>query len=100
MPVQKPDLAEQYGFSGFGGGPILEEYPVNRPQDGHLPQAPNGMNGAPAPPPHRTVANNPNVIKLGSGESQAPAVGGGKLSRNDTKEEKRKSWFKRRFSKD
>jgi hypothetical protein len=115
-PVMKPDLGEQYGFSGFGNGPqpILEEFNGN----GAGPGAPNGnyygqnngasmpppvpaKTGPPPPPPH-----NPNMIKLSNttsnGQGPPPASGGrpNVLSRKATDDsDKRRSWFKRRFSK-
>ncbi|KAL5416203.1 hypothetical protein PMIN03_002241 [Paraphaeosphaeria minitans] len=103
----KPDMGEQYGSIAFGSGRIQEEFhngmgPVN---NGYAVQRPNGTlnygaptapmrQGPPAPPVH---ANKP--IKLtksndaGAAESR-PAP----LQQQST--EKRKSWFKRRFSKD
>jgi hypothetical protein len=116
-PVRQPDLGEQYGFSGFGGNPqpILEEFPGNGNGNGngYYPQQQqqygNG-NGGPPPVPRKAPApaNNPNVIKLsGAQNGGAPAVGGGSggrpavLARNGSEAgDKRKSWFKRRFSKD
>jgi len=94
-PVGRPD-AEQYGFQGFGGGPILEEYPA--PQNmGYPVQPPNGANGYGAPPPVPAKAQ---PIKLGQ-SSGAPSASEGRpdvLQRQNT--DKRRSWFKRRFSKD
>ena len=115
-PVRKPDLGEQYGFQGFGGnphvqfqGPIIEEY-----SNGTAPSSNGGYNhqqqysgsygappvprkGGPPVPPH-----NPNTIKMTNPQESSPAVNGGGrptvLTRNNT--DKRKSWFKRRFSKD
>lgn len=102
-PVAKPDLGEQYGFSGFGGGPILEEHPGSGLQNGYFQQQQqqysNNSNVAP-PVPAKTQppVNNPNVIKLSN--SQAAANEDGRpniLQRNSSN--KRKSWLKRRFSK-
>jgi len=112
-PVGKPDLGEQYGFTGFGGnpqlqGPILEEYSngTGPSNNGHPQQHYNGSygpppvprkGGPPVPPPH-----NPNMMKLGNSQGAPPVANPGArpnvLARNNT--EKRKSWFKRRFSKD
>jgi hypothetical protein len=105
------DPAEQYGFQGFGGGPILEEYPAAHNQGGYPVQpshgannfngqnAYNGQNGYGAPPPVPVKAA---PIKLGQSDGAPPANGGGgrapELQRQNT--DKRKSWFKRRFSKD
>lgn len=109
-PVRHPDLGEQYGFTGFGGGPqpILEEYgnTYGPPNNGFFQQQHTA--GNPPPVPTKSVnpppQSNPNVIKLTNSQGQgAPAVGGGKpnvLSRKSTeKSDKRQSWFKRRFSK-
>lgn len=110
-PVSKPDLGEQYGFHGFGNGPqpILEDYATGTgPSDnGYYAQQYNGANipppvpakTGPPPPPH-----NPNMIKLTNSQGQGPApAGGGRpnvLARKSTDaSEKRRSWFKRRFSK-
>jgi hypothetical protein len=108
-PVKQPDrdLGEQYGFSGFGGGPqpILEEYGNRQGYPGNAIFQQQHSN-LPPPLPAKTnapPANNPNVIKLSNSQGQgAPAVGGDRpnvLSRKST-EDKRKSWFKKRFSKD
>ncbi|KAF2498552.1 hypothetical protein BU16DRAFT_558608 [Lophium mytilinum] len=118
LPVQKPvqnipDGAE-YGFNGFGGtpqfqGPILEEYgngnnATYAPRNGGPPPT-NGMHFQPGaanlPPPVPAKTTGP--IKLGGNYSeQPPQVDAGArpntLQRQNT--DKRKSWFKRRFSKD
>lgn len=110
----KPDLGEQYGFSGFANGPqpILEEFNRAGPgaQNGYYYGQNNGANipppvpakaGPPPPPPH-----NPNMIKLSKTTSPTggpPPASGGRpnvLTRNSTADsDKRRSWFKRRFSK-
>jgi hypothetical protein len=105
--AMKPDMGEQYGFNGFGGTPIQEEYHqgMGPASNGYAVQRPNGTlnyrappvpmkQGPPPPPVH---ANKP--IKLTSSNDvpnaeSRPAL----LQRQST--EKRKSWFKRRFSKD
>jgi hypothetical protein len=117
MPVQKPVQnvpdGEQYGFSGFGGGaqfqgPILEEFgnanhTHYNPRNGGPPPN-NGMhfqpNAANIPPPVSAKTTGP--IKLGGQYSEQPPQddGGARpntLQRQNT--DKRKSWFKRRFSK-
>lgn len=108
----KPDLAEAYGFNGFGGapqfqGPILEEHGSGSPAYGHpgYGQSHPGMAGggppfqgndagAPFPPPHGVRQEAPRVpIKLGNSgnvSSFSPSI---------TKSEKRRSWLQRRFSK-
>ncbi|XPS93702.1 hypothetical protein M3J09_003045 [Ascochyta lentis] len=103
MPVRPPqgDMSEQYGANGYGG-PIREEY--GQQQGGHLPnQQPQQFGGAPPPPPHAAKTVPPRVpIKLGGGEGGAePAGRPGVLRKESTGgEDKRRSWFKRRFSKD
>jgi hypothetical protein len=120
-PVTKPDLSEQYGFAGFGGapqfqGPILEYENNNeasyRQQNGagpssnggYFPQRQNGANVPPPVPAKLHSPNNPNVIKLSGGYSQPLGQSSGNaptrpMTRSNTGE-KKKSWFKRRFSKD
>ena len=122
--VPKPDLAEQYGFSGFGGapqfqGPILEEFDNGSPaygQPGYGQGNPNGGrpyqgNGvAPPPPVHGASPREippPVPIKLGpsaggTAYNKGPVYSNGnarpsQLDRSDTGE-KRKGWLKRRFS--
>ncbi|KAF2750733.1 hypothetical protein M011DRAFT_182019 [Sporormia fimetaria CBS 119925] len=118
-PVKRPDLGEQYGFSGFGQGPqaTLDDFgntnnhalngsgypPAQYPQT-YARQSPNKMAGP-------SGSNNPNTIKLtnSQGQSGAPPVPPhGKpslLSRKSAvstasdKTDKRQSWFKKRFSK-
>ncbi|ORY14984.1 hypothetical protein BCR34DRAFT_196150 [Clohesyomyces aquaticus] len=106
-PVMKPDLGEQYGFSGFGGGPqfqgpILEEYPngAGPSNNGYFQQ----QQQVPPPVPAKRAnpaQGNSGPIRPGGGQAQARADVSARpnaLARNNT--EKRKSWFKRRFSKD
>jgi len=106
MPVQRPpqpDVGEQYGFHGFGKGPQLDPYGKGPSGgDGYFPnQGQNGMhNGAPPPPPkHASPPGGP--IKLNPSATSPNADGGrpNVLSKNNN-DDKRKSWFKRRFSKD
>ncbi|KAJ4402928.1 hypothetical protein N0V91_006839 [Didymella pomorum] len=90
MPVRPPhaDMGEQYGANGYGG-PIREE------QQQH---------GAPPPPPHAAKPVQPKAapIKLGGGEGGAAPAGRPGVLRKESSggEDKRRSWFKRRFSKD
>lgn len=105
--AMKPDMGEQYGFNGFGGTPIQEELHsgIGPVSNGYAVQRPNGTlnygappvptkQGPPAPPPH---ANKP--IKLTkSNDAPGAETRPAPLQRQST--EKRKSWFKRRFSKD
>ncbi|KAH7123705.1 hypothetical protein B0J11DRAFT_550556 [Dendryphion nanum] len=108
-PVARPDLGEQYGFNGFGGGgpqPILEEYGNNSgPNDGYFPPPQNNM-PPPVPAkqaPQPSSAFSPNPIQLsnsnGQGPPQVTAGRPGTLRKNTGESEKRKSWFKKRFSK-
>lgn len=118
-PTAKPDLAETYGFSGFGGAPqfqgaMLEEPGRAGPAYG---QQNYGQNGAyqgygqqnsdipPPPPPHmskRPGGNHP-LPKLPTSQSMprydtnrhTPAVEQNGLDSGG----KRKSWLRRRFSK-
>ncbi|RII07584.1 hypothetical protein CUC08_Gglean008554 [Alternaria sp. MG1] len=99
IPVQPPqqDMGSQYGFNGFGRGPIMEEYAQGPPPPAHGMPSQNGM--APPPPKHAAQAA---PIKLGGGgppatENTRPAM----LSKKSSDAgDKRKSWFKRRFSKE
>lgn len=104
-PVQRPqqqmqpDMGEQYGFNGFGKGPQLDY--GNQQADGYFPPPrQNGMqNGAPPPPPKH--AAQPQTIKLNP-TAMSPNADNGRpkvLSKNSN-DDKRRSWFKRRFSKD
>lgn len=121
-PVTKPDPGEQYGFTGFGGapqfqGPILKEYEDNneasdRQQNGAGPSSnggyfPQRQNGADMPPPVPVKlhsSKNSNVIKLSGDYPQPLGQSSGNaptrpIMRSNTGE-KKKSWLKRRFSKD
>lgn len=108
QPPPKPDLGEVYGFNGFGGapqfqGPILEEHgqgspSYGQPGYGRMPAAAENGNlyqsteDAPPPPPPPHKQTRPRVpIKLGATPiaSRAPPTADA---------EKRKSWLKRRFS--
>lgn len=89
-PPPQPDLGEKYGLTGFGRGPIIEEYGQGPLNGGHPQQQRNNQPGPPPPPPkHATPPVPPK-----SNNAVRPAV----LSKNS--DDKRRSWFKRRFSKD
>ena len=101
IPVRPPqhDMGDQYGYSGFHRGPIMEEHGREQglpQQGGHLPP-PQQSNGVPPPPPKHATPSAP--IKLGN---SGPPVAGANRPPVAVKkaEEKRKSWFKRRFSKE
>jgi len=104
QPVAKPDLGEQYGFQGFGGSPILEEGmgPSNNSYAVQRPARSNNGYGAPPPVPAKGGPHvQVNPIKSTNSNGSQPLNGDGRpavLQRQST--EKRKSWFKRRFSKD
>ncbi|KAI9708008.1 MAG: hypothetical protein M1812_008142 [Candelaria pacifica] len=111
--VGKPDTGDNYGLNGFGGapqfqGPILEEYGQGQPGYGY--QAPvdnqaeaqghqGGIGPLAASPQVPPKENEPRtVIKLGS---LSGAVGSSNPQTMPSVDvgEKRKSWFKKRFSK-
>jgi hypothetical protein len=100
MPVRPPhaDMGEQYGANGYGG-PIREE----QQQPGYFPSQ-QQQYGAPPPPPHaaKPAQPKPAPIKLGGGEGGAAPAGRPGVLRKESSggEDKRRSWFKRRFSKD
>ncbi|KAI8940155.1 hypothetical protein NX059_003866 [Plenodomus lindquistii] len=102
FPVRSPhnDMGDQYGYSGFNRGPIMEEYGHQGPsqQGGYFPPpAPQQQYNVQPPAPKQATPAAP--IKLGS--SGPPAAGAERppiVSKNT--DDKRKSWFKRRFSKD
>lgn len=91
---QQQDLGEQYGFNGFGKGPQMDTYGQG---NSYLPQ--QQMNNGPPPPPKHV--QQPAPIKLASNGGSPPAQDGRPktLSKNNS-DDKRRSWFKRRFSKD
>jgi hypothetical protein len=103
MPVRPPqaDMGEQYPVSSYGG-PIREEY--GQKQEGYYPnQQQQQFGGPPPPPPHAAKAMPPRVpIKLDGGSGSAEPVGRPGMLRKESTEggDKRRSWFKRRFSKD
>jgi hypothetical protein len=91
-------MGEQYGFNGFGKGPQIDPYnqgPSNG--NGYFP-SPQMNNGPPPPPKH---AASPAPIKLNNSGGSPPPMSGrpNTLSKNQG-DDKRRSWFKRRFSKD
>lgn len=98
MPVRPPhvDMGESYSANGFGG-PLREE------QGAYFPNQ-QQQYGAPPPPPHsaKPVAPRAAPIKLGGGEDGAAPAGRPGVLRKESAggEDKRRSWFKRRFSKD
>lgn len=93
---------DQYGYSGVGGAPpvqpIMEEHGdyssqmYNRPMNGGPPPAaygrPQGDSWGPPPPSKAPIK----LTSDGSAPSTQPQI--------QRQESKRKSWFKRRFSKD
>lgn len=105
VPVQRPqppphqDMGEQYGFNGFGKGPQMDSYSQGPSNGGGYPVQAGMHNGAPPPPPKHVTQ--PAPIKLGGGNSSQPMeTGRPKVLSKNSNDDKRKSWFKRRFSKD
>ncbi|KAF3040144.1 hypothetical protein E8E12_009057 [Didymella heteroderae] len=102
MPVRPPhaDMGEQYGANGYGG-PIREEQ--QQQHGGYFPGQQHQY-GAPPPPPHAAKPVQPKAapIPLGAGEAGAAPAGRPGVLRKESSggEDKRRSWFKRRFSKD
>lgn len=110
----KPDLSEQYGFSGFGGapqyqGPILEEHGQDSPgygqpgygqshttAGGGFPFQGNGVPPPPPPPHQRSPKHNAPRTPIKLGGSAAPVQASPPPPASS---EKRRSWLKRRFSK-
>lgn len=109
VPVKQmhQDMGDQHGYSSYNRGPIMEEYGQGQaPQQGvYLPQPQQQQqqqNAVPPPPPKHVTQ--PAPIKLNSSGSPATdAVRPNLLSKNSTNgggNDKRRSWFKKRFSKD
>jgi hypothetical protein len=99
VPVQPPqqDMSSQYAFiNNFGRGPILEEFPQGPPPP------PPHHNGMPPQPPKHATPPAPAPIKLSTGNApDAEPTRPKMLSKNSSNAgEKRKSWLKKRFSKD
>ncbi|USP77043.1 hypothetical protein yc1106_04317 [Curvularia clavata] len=103
VPVQppQPDMSHQYAFmNNFGRGPIMEEFGDGQNNFSKRPSPPPQQNGIPPQPPKH--AAQPATIQLGGGnapatEAQRPKM----LSKNSSNAgEKRKSWLKKRFSRD
>jgi hypothetical protein len=98
QPPPQQDMGEQYGFNVSGKGPQMDPYgqgPSN--SNGYFP--PTQMNNGPPPPPKHVTP--PAPIKLNNTGGSPPAEAGrpNTLSKNQG-DDKRRSWFKRRFSKD
>ncbi|KAF2132899.1 hypothetical protein P153DRAFT_364154 [Dothidotthia symphoricarpi CBS 119687] len=93
VPVQKPQPPPhgEYGYNGYNGGaPMMEQ----RGHQGQFSQPQNAY----VPPP---VAKKAMPIKLGGGAGGPPPASENRpamVSKNS--EDKRRSWFKKRFSKD
>jgi hypothetical protein len=107
-PVQRPhpppqqDMGEQYGFNGFGKGPQMQMDPYGQgpgPAGGYPVPQNNGMHSGPPPPPKHVTP--PAPIRLNSTGASPPAeTGRPNMLSKTSNDDKRKSWFKRRFSKD
>ncbi|KAF1840012.1 uncharacterized protein K460DRAFT_215127 [Cucurbitaria berberidis CBS 394.84] len=102
VPVKAPqsDMSEQYGYNGYGRGQNMGDFGQGPSNGGYYPQQQqNGANGGPPPPPKHVTQ--PAPIKLNSsGPSSGTADNPHVLSKNNGGDDKRRSWFKRRFSKD
>ncbi|KAF2234525.1 hypothetical protein EV356DRAFT_532834 [Viridothelium virens] len=124
-PSSKQEPQETYGLTGFGGapnlqGPILEEYgtgshgaayPVpnvgrmpGQNVAGALPHQQQYYDAPPAVPPKASQGQGQRkLLKLNSGGETSPLQAGAAPDRSElshSPSEKRKSWFKRRFSRD
>lgn len=98
QPPPHRDLGEQYGFNGFGQGPQMDTYGQGPSNGNGYFQPPQTNNGPPPPPKHVTP---PAPIKLtGSGGSPPTDAGRPNVLSKNGGDDKRRSWFKRRFSKD
>lgn len=99
-PIQN-DMGDQYGYNGSYRGPIMEEYGQGQGPAQQGPYYPQQHSAVPPPPPKHVTP--PAPIKLNN-SGQAPPDAGrpNLLSKNSTSggDDKRRSWFKRRFSKD
>ncbi|KAF2459991.1 hypothetical protein BDY21DRAFT_361857 [Lineolata rhizophorae] len=117
-PPPQPDLGEQYGLTGFGGMPqfqapnLQENYgnnysmrPPPPPNGGEyfpkspnstLPPLPQGM--VPDARNKQPFGTPPQPLGASSGNAPAPARPN-VLARDSTQSDKKRSWFKRRFSK-
>jgi hypothetical protein len=100
LPVRSPQ-SDHYGANGYGG-PIHEEY--GQQQGGYLPNQQQQYGAPPAPPSHAAKPVQPKAapIKLGGGEGAAAPADRPSVLRKESSggEDKRRSWFKKRFSKD
>ncbi|KAI9731493.1 MAG: hypothetical protein M1834_004613 [Cirrosporium novae-zelandiae] len=95
--AKQPDLGEQYGFNGFGGAPQLQpqldDYQAQSNYGDANLYRNDGTSVAPQPMPV-TAGRQP--IQLGGSGSESTRP----QQEYRASDEKRKSWFKRRFSKD
>ncbi|CBX95529.1 hypothetical protein IAQ61_004361 [Plenodomus lingam] len=101
VPVRPPqhDMGDPFGYSSFNRGPIREEYGQQGPSQQQGPYFPSQQQnqGVPPPPPKHATPSAP--IKLGN--SGPPDAGAHRPPLASKKsDDKRKSWFKKRFSKD
>ncbi|KAF2096465.1 hypothetical protein NA57DRAFT_78068 [Rhizodiscina lignyota] len=115
----KQDPGEQYGFTGFGGAPFkrpiqeemasYENGPGNGPNGGYFNHPPQGAQVL-QPPPHSYTGNQQKpankLISLNGENGGAPDVPGkdgvqvtARPALQSTPSQKKKSWLKRRFSK-
>lgn len=93
-------MAESYGFQGFGAGPNINDQAFT---PNAAKKAPYGQAPAPPPPAHDPNAGGPvggAPLAAGRRHLQRKAVQQQSISSDaGDNSTKRKSWFKRRFSK-
>jgi hypothetical protein len=103
VPVQRPqppahhDMGEQYGYNGYGKSSQMDPYGQG-PSNGNRYSPPAQMNNGPPPPPKHMTP--PAPIKLNNSGGPPPAETGRPAVLSKNSDDKRRSWFKRRFSKD
>jgi hypothetical protein len=103
MPVQRPHHApvpegnEQYGYNGSAQGPNMAGYGAQGPSNGGGYPAGPQTTMPPVPPKHVTP---PAPIKLGSSAGVTSVETGPPQGASKKNDDKRRSWFKRRFSKE
>ncbi|KAL4960607.1 uncharacterized protein BDV14DRAFT_140765 [Aspergillus stella-maris] len=100
---QEQAMAESYGFQGFGAGPSIDEETFAGHAAGKAPygQA-QTQDQAPAPPAHDPNAGGPvggTPLVAGRRHLQRKSMHQPQQSVSSDAGDKRKSWFKRRFSK-
>ncbi|KAL4951729.1 hypothetical protein BDW69DRAFT_34282 [Aspergillus filifer] len=98
---QEQAIAESYGFQGFGAGPSIDEQTFAGHAAGKAPYG-QAQAQAPAPPAHDPNAGGPvggTPLVAGRRHLQRKSMHQPQQSVSSDAGDKRKSWFKRRFSK-